>query len=174
VSDDNKQVAMQGPEVRAGFRINRLFFVEQSQKVTAPTKEMPKGQRPVKLLWDWRKASERVFEVKVGVEVGPVQEAPETLVVHLVARFSLIGPPVDDEKLRQYATINAVGILLPYTREALTALSVRGSCGPFYLEPLNVVELMRRYDRSRATGAREEATPEQRSRAKPTREEKKR
>ncbi len=137
----------------AAFRFEGFYFERQSQSLE--TKKTPSRSEPgISLTWDWRNLSERVFEVRVAIEVTPAQGIPQVLEVAIVGRFRAMGR-YDAPAVENFAAVNAVAILLPYAREALTALSVRGPFGPFILPLMNVVEASKVFSRSQATGARQ-------------------
>jgi len=151
-----KTVATQAAYAFVGY-----YFVEQSQQLLLG-KKLQTGDRPVEILWDWRRVSERGFEVKLGVNVEAAKEIPERLNVVLVGRFSCVGPGTTSES-EEFASINAVAILLPYVREALSSLSGRGPFGAYVLQPINVVEMAKSFDLKRATAARR--LPQQKKKA---------
>jgi len=138
----------------SAFRFEGFYFERQSQRLELSGKA-PKGDRLPTLSWDWRRLSESVLEVKIGVKIGHTSEVPEELEVVLVGRFSRAAGPDDESAVANFAAVNAVAILLPYAREALSALSGRGPFGTFVLQPINVVELSKTFVRSRPTGARQ-------------------
>lgn len=146
----------------SAFRFEGFYFERQSQRLAPPGKA-PRGDRLPALSWDWRRLSESVLEVKIGVRISPTSEVPEELEVVLVGRFSRAAGPDDESAVASFAATNAVAILLPYAREALSALSGRGPFGTFVLQPINVVELAKTFDQTRPTGAHKIRPAKQRS-----------
>ncbi len=136
----------------SGFRLTAIHCYKQAQTPAPPNKVLGR-QREIGVAWDWRRGPENQIQVKLSVEIGPSHRARESLSVGLVASFSTRGKttlPVE-----RFVRTNAVAIMLPYAREALSNLSSRGFHGAYYLPSINVVELMKLFDFDKATGARQ-------------------
>jgi preprotein translocase subunit SecB len=54
--------------------------------------------------------------------------------------------------LGEFVRVHGPAILLPYAREMISQLTSRGPFGQFLLAPINVLEMMERYDMSKSTG----------------------
>jgi preprotein translocase subunit SecB len=137
---------------KSGFRLDAVHFYKQSQS-PPPRGKVTARKRPIRVSWDWRRVAKSQVQVKLSVEIGPSLAAPETLAVSLFGDFSYRGKtalPVE-----RFVGVNAVSILVPYAREALSNLSSRGLHGTYYLPSINVVELMKVFNFSRTTGARQ-------------------
>jgi preprotein translocase subunit SecB len=139
----------------SGYAIVKIYMTSAELKLKQPTN--PEVTEPVvNFGWDWRRGNtdKSVFEVRISLAMEPVKERPYYAAVDAVGRFRKIGQssvlPVE-----QFAALQAVAILLPYARQHLTSLTVNTLPGAYYLPSLNVVELMKGFDISKTTAAKE-------------------
>lgn len=135
------------------FRFDGFYFARQSQQLVLG-KNLPSTERIPSVSWDWRRVSDKTFEVRLGVTTSAVKQRPEELEVVLVGRFSH-GANASEEVIQRFASLNATSILLPYAREAISSLTGRGPFGVEVMQPLNVFEFVKILDLKKATGARQ-------------------
>jgi preprotein translocase subunit SecB len=114
----------------------------------------PNTHGAMNLAWDWRFMDENVFEVRIAVSIEPSRDRSDFVSVHIVGRFKKVGdsPALT---LSDFARIQAVAILLPYARQALSSLTSNTLSGAYYLPPVNVFKLMEPFDAALATGAKQ-------------------
>ena len=105
------------------------------------------------LAWDWRFLDESVFEVRIAISIEPSRERSDFVSVHVAGRFRKVGDPTLE--LSDFVRIQAVAILLPYARQALSSLTSSTLSGAYYLPPINVFKLMEPFNPAKATGARQ-------------------
>jgi preprotein translocase subunit SecB len=138
----------------SGFVIEEVYTIYQLLNHKDPGPEETHGQ--VAIGWDWRflDPEDRTFEVRLSVTVEPSAERDEYLATHVVGRFRGVveSPSVT---VGEFVRLQAPAILLPYVRVSLSSLTSQSFYGTYYLPPINVVELMKDFDPSNTTGARQ-------------------
>ena len=146
---------MKTTQHNAGYRIERIYVVEQEYKVLPDeglTEVADPADRVVNFGWDWRPVGPRVFEVIVEVSVDAIKDAPEQMSVRLAGVFA-----ADEGELSislvNFLKANAPAILFPFVREVISTMSGRGPHGAFHLHPLNVASLSADFDIGRTTGS---------------------
>lgn len=138
---------------RSGYEILQVYALEQHYEVVdAPAEEeAADGEAPLGVSWDWRVLEGPNFEVQLGIEMPPTKELHELVRVRFVLRAragtNLSVPP------RDFVCGPAIALLIPYIREAITSMSVRGPIGVRYLNPLNAHGLAAQFDFEQSRGA---------------------
>lgn len=147
-------------KVSSGYEILQVYALEQHYEVVAPENreddlEVAGGEEepPIGVNWDWRILKDREFEVQFGVEMPPTADLGEIIRVRFVLRAkagdNVSIPPIS------FVQAPAIAVLVPYIREAITSMSVRGPIGVRYLNPLNVPALAERFPIEESIGARQ-------------------
>ena len=77
--------------------------------------------------------------------------------VTLVGRFAVQGKP-DKVAQTQFAYGHAPAILFPFVRQVVSGLTTMSPFGPYLLPPVNVAEIMKRFDPTRASAAAQKQT----------------
>lgn len=149
-----------GQKVASGYEILQVYAVEQHYEVVtdAPSDEGTADDSesvdpPLGVNWDWRVLHDRDFEVQFGIELPPTAEFHELIRVRFVLRArageELSLPPVD------FVGGPAISLLLPYIREAVSSMSVRGPLGVRYINPLNARALAEQFSFDESMGAKQ-------------------
>lgn len=132
----------------SGYAIEKVYTTDLELKHQAPDS----GGRGwgFGFSWDWRKAKDRI-EVALEVKIGPSVERAEALHARVVGQFrqTTDRPNV---AIENFVQLQAVAILLPYVRQALSTLTLMSYHGVFHLPSINVAALMADYDKTKATG----------------------
>jgi preprotein translocase subunit SecB len=143
----------QQPEIAAsGYTLEQIYFVEQSHRLLERTAEMPE-QAVLQFGWNWKITEEALFEVMLHLELGASQVRPEETRVFICGRFGVVGKP--ELPITDFVRLHGPTILIPYAREAISALTSRSFFGPQYLPPLNVAKLMVEMDPTITIGAQQ-------------------
>lgn len=106
--------------------------------------------------WDWRQSKDRI-EVALEVKVGPSDDRAESLHARVVGRFRQTTEK-PNVAIENFVQLQAVAILMPYVRQALSTLTLMSYHGVFHLPSINVAALMADYDKTKATGVVDEVT----------------
>lgn len=144
-------------QISAGYRLERIYAAEEhyalvDAELLEDVPESPEeGARPFTLSWDWSVEGHRSFDVFLSVKIGPHGERLEEATVSMVGRFTAL-PGELTVPVESFITQHAPAIVMPYIREAISALTGRGFYGAFYLPPVNMLRFMQGLDRSTATG----------------------
>ena len=139
----------------SGYSIEHLFAARQQFEMLPASDEYPSSEDAnLSLGWDWRVATEELFEVSINLRVNPTKERPERAGVLLVGVFKRAGAAQTVDFL-SFVRLHAPSILMPYAREIITALTGRGFYGPVYLPPLNIAAITQDLDPRDTTGARQ-------------------
>lgn len=147
----------QQAQVSSGYEILQIYALEQFYDATVEPAEAPQSQDdkttepPLGVNWDWRVISEREFEVQFGIEMAPSPDIHEYIRVRFVLRAKA-GEEVTIP-VAEFVGAPAISVLVPYLREAITSMSVRGPIGVRYLNPLNVRALAKRFPFEESMGA---------------------
>lgn len=136
----------------SGYHLERIYTNRQYFEGVAIDDSISDEEPQVGIGWDWRLRDEGIFEVLLSLTLPACRQRPEKVEVTIVGQFATIGD-AQTVNLEQFVCKNAPAILLPYAREAISSLTGRGLLGPFYLPPLNLVEVMKGMDPSVAAGA---------------------
>lgn len=146
--------------VSSGYEILQVYALEQHYEVVAREDrkedlEVPgeEEEAPIGVNWDWRVLKDREFEVQFGVEMPPTADLGEVISVRFVLRAKA-GEQVSIPPIA-FVRAPAIAVLVPYIREAITSMSVRGPIGVRYLNPLNVPALAERFPMEESIGARQ-------------------
>lgn len=140
-----------------GYVLERVYSTRLLFEGLPTSTEMPEGAgtgTPITVAWDWRMLEQTTFEVLLTVSISPTRERPEKAEATLVGRFHMQGDRQSLD-LSQFAATGATSTLFAYAREAIGNLTGRGMLGPVYLDPVNIVELMKNFDMAAATGAKQ-------------------
>lgn len=135
---------------QACYAITRIFAQELSLQGFAKAENMPPTFE-LEYGWDWQFLNDETFFVILAARGNPTQDRPERISVSIVGEFKRIGVP-DALPLQTFVTLNAPNILMPYVREAVAGLTVRGSLGVLNMAPVNIINVMNRMSFSDATG----------------------
>lgn len=141
-----------GP-IKAGYRIDRIHVAQQQYELVDDVEGLVDGsERTINFGWDWRPIRPRTFEVIIRISLEPTKPTPERVSVRLVGTFTAeeSEPSIS---FPSFVKANAVAILYPFAREAISAMTGRGPLGEFHLDPMNVTVLMSAFDLSRSAGA---------------------
>jgi preprotein translocase subunit SecB len=138
----------------SGYRILQIYAIRQSQELVAPeTVDKSKTDRDVTFAWDWRIVDQHIFEVFLGLQVGASADVPETLHYGVSVAFELDEEPSID--IKSFVLTNSVATLLPFIREGLASLSMKGPFGAYYLPPLNATKIAADLNYADSTGAKQ-------------------
>lgn len=121
-----------------GYRLQAVIAQELHLEGIGQSDSLPDSSA-LDFGWEWKAHSETNFDVILTAEAEPCKPRPERLRVLIFGRFSRTGQPVPD--FPTFIKLNAVAILFPYLREAISSLTGKGGVGPFYLDPINVERL---------------------------------
>lgn len=92
----------------------------------------------------WKEMDGRIkVELRVILESNVESGQPYDVDVTYWGDFQL-GDLPDGLTPDLFARQNAIAIMLPYVREAISSLTGRGSAGSFFMPPINVVALVAR------------------------------
>ena len=142
-----------------------VYLTMAELKPKQPTDTSP-TEPTVTFGWDWQRTSDKsVFEVRLTLALEPVKERPYATAVDVVGIFRQIGDS-PSPRVEEFASLQAVAILLPYAREHLTSLTAKTKAGPYYLPSVNVYDLMKDFDVAKTTAAAQAAVGSLRSGAK--------
>lgn len=130
-----------------GIQLDDVYFISQQHEVAPPADDTPEESSAPTIGWDCRflnveDAESWTMEVLFTWEIGPSQKRPERIAVSVVGRFAI--SPEAEIAVERFAQYHAPGILFPYVREAVNALSARGPFDPIRLHPTNIVALTSR------------------------------
>jgi len=117
------------------YYLDAVIAQELHLQGIAETQSLPDTSL-VEYSWEWTAHSTTVFDVILKAEAAACKPRPENLRVLLFGRFRRTGEPKPDFKT--FITLNAIAILFPYLREAVSTLTGKGGVGAFYLDPINV------------------------------------
>ena len=134
--------------------LEEVYALEQFAAVVPDEPNLPRTDADISYRWEWRFVERAQIQVRFGVRVGPAAARPEFLQVLMGGSFQ-IREPMGLEAVASFAAINAPATLVPYIREALATLSMRGPFHPFRLPLLNVVDLSRSFEKQDAEGWRQ-------------------
>ena len=138
-----------------GYILEKVYSPKLYFEGFPVSEEMPsEDEVSIALGWDWRIVSESAFEVVLVVGFNPTKKRPERAEVVTIGRFSLRGS-VQSLEVLKFVRAGAPAILFPYTREILSSLTGRGLSGAFQLNPLNILEALKRFDEGSTTAARQ-------------------
>ena len=133
----------------SGYAISGVHTISQ---VLQPKEATDSAEGGVRFGWDWRQVEQDVFEVLIRLAVEPAAARPYSASVELVGRFrqTVPSPSVPRE---EFASLQAVAILLPYARQFLATLTLSTASGAYHLPSVNVAALMQGFDVKATTGA---------------------
>jgi len=137
----------------SGFRLEKVYFPEQSHRLLNPTDDMPNDPE-FQFGWDWKLTDNNSFEVMLHLTLGVCKARPEETKVFVCGVFALIGEP-PNLTLTEFVRVQGPAILLPYAREAISSLTGRSFFGANYLPPLNVMTLTADLDVNATEGAKQ-------------------
>jgi preprotein translocase subunit SecB len=138
----------------SGYSIVSVYLTTAELRPKEPA-DTNATEPPVTFGWDWRRTTDKsVFEVRLTLALEPVKERPYATAVDAVGRFRQIGDS-PSPRVEDFASLQAVAILLPYAREHLTSLTAKTKAGPYYLPSVNVYELMKDFDVAKTSAAAE-------------------
>lgn len=142
----------------AGFRLIRIYVGRQSYALAEGGEELPEGdtdEREFAVAWDWRLSDDdpNEFSIAIGITVQPNAEAPERVEARVVGDFLSSG--VTSVSLESFVKGNGPAILFPYVRQLITQLTSSGPIGAFYLPAVNMLEVLKTYEFSESTGAKQ-------------------
>lgn len=138
----------------SGYSIVRVVMTTAELKIREPEGENEQGKTDVNFGWDWRRAEKSLFDVRLTLSIDPSPGRPYYAAVDAIGRFRQVGD-TPSLSVEDFASLQAVAILLPYVRQHLTALTANTPSGPYYLPSVNVVELMKDMNGRKATGAKQ-------------------
>lgn len=137
----------------SGYAVVKVYSTDQELRHKSADGDAS-NHDALKFGWDWRWVAGRLFEVRITVSVEPSKTRSDYVSVNAIGRFRQVdGTP--SISIEQFVRVQAVAILLPYARQYITALTSNAFSGAYYLPTLNVYELMRPFDPSKATGMRQ-------------------
>lgn len=144
----------------SGYEILQIYALEQHYEVVSegqPADEAAEDETteelPIRANWDWRVLHERDFEVQFGIEMPPTAEVHESIRVRFVLR-ARAGKDLTLQPFK-FVMAPAISLLIPYIRETITSMSVRGPIGVRYLNPLNANALAGHFSFEKSIGARQ-------------------
>ena len=140
-----------------GFVLEQVSTLRQRcEAVDSGSVELP-AEDNADFGWDWRWLDEDKFEVALTLELKATVARPEVVAVTLVGRFAVQGKP-DKVAPTQFAYGHAPAILFPFVRQVVSGLTTMSPFGPYLLPPVNVAEIMKRFDPTRASAAAQKQT----------------
>lgn len=132
--------------------LDGVHALEQFCAIVPEEQELPEAStNPIGHRWDWRFVDRAQFQVRFGLRIDPVASRPEFLQVLMVGTFEILEP-LELSAVSRFAATNAPATLVPYIREALATLSMRGPFGPFHLPLLNLIGLSDKFALEAAEG----------------------
>lgn len=139
-----------------GFRLEGIHFpIQRYGLVDEATLGADTIEDPLRIGWDWAWVEQdRSFDVAVSLERRPEKKRPEQIMVQVVGRFTLTGHPTSVQ-IDEFALNNATAILFPYARQVLFQLSANGPFGAQVVQPVNIANVVARFDPRTATAARQ-------------------
>jgi preprotein translocase subunit SecB len=140
-----------------GYVLHRVYVNEIAYSLFEPDEALEGVESTVNLKWDWRAVQGRIFEVLLGVRTGPTKVLPHKAEAVLVATFEVQGSTTT-VTLEDFVRRNAIALLFPYVREAISSVSRRGPLSAIELPPLNVAAIAENFSFQQSTGARQLAT----------------
>ncbi|MEJ7758067.1 MAG: protein-export chaperone SecB [Gemmatimonadaceae bacterium] len=134
----------------------RFFATDLRYATVQETETLPADELgDVTFRWDWRFVEGEFMDVLLGVTLAATRGRLEEVEVSMVGSFRL-PTETPDVSLETFATLNGPAMLMPYLREAISALTSRGYFGAFTMPPINVHHLIAGMDQN-ATGVRQAA-----------------
>lgn len=111
-------------------------------------------KREISFGWDCRLSEPRMLDVKIIVGLSPTEAIPELVSIDLVGRFEMVG---DNQSLglQAFARFSATATLIPFARELIASLTMRGMYGGAALPIMNVVHLMADWPWEKSHAARQ-------------------
>lgn len=140
-----------------GFLLEQVSTIRQSCEVVDTSKIELTAEAGVDFGWDWRWLDVSRFEVALTLTVKATTARPEVILVTLIGRFAMQGTP-DKVAPQQFAHGHAPAILFPFLRQVVATLTAMSPFGAHLLPPLNVAEIMKQFDPSRAVAANQQQT----------------
>lgn len=136
-----------------GYSLESVHTVQAKYRALLDDQDLPE-ERDISFRWDWRLIGPMRFEVMLAATIGPCSTGRDEMEAYVVGTFEMTGS-IQSVDLLPFVSVNGPALLMPYLRQALTALSAPGPFGPFYLPPINVMALSEQFDTDAATGARQ-------------------
>jgi len=135
-----------------GFTLEQVSTVRQQCEAVDTSKVELASEPGVDFGWDWRWLDSSRFEVALTLALKATIARPEVVLVTLVGRFAIQGTP-DKVAPEQFAHGHAPAILFPFVRQVVAGMTSMSPFGANLLPPLNVAEIMKRFDPARASAA---------------------
>lgn len=139
----------------SGYSVLKVYSTEQLLTVKKPDED-DSNHDGIQFGWDWRWIEPRVFEIRITMAVEPSAERHQYVATNVIGRFRQVDDapriPVSD-----FASLQAVAILLPYARQFISTLTGNAFLGAYYLPTMNVVSLMEGFDPLKATAVSQES-----------------
>ncbi len=134
-----------------GYSLEAVHTVRASYGIEPDPEASLDAEREIGFLWDWHVNSPTQFAVVLGAKIGPSDTDRDELEAIVVGTFEILGE-MQSVDLKGFVALNGPAVLMPYLRQALTALSGQGPFGAFYLPPVNIKALSDDFDTEAATG----------------------
>lgn len=156
--------------IDAGYRLLGIDAIRQEYEIVEVEPEEAREDtddegRPLSFSWNWRVLNlnldppRPIFEVLLGVQVGPERKDPTRMTVLVVGQFEQgrgVQVPLSD-----FVKAHGPATILPYLRMVVSELSGRGPSGPYFLPITNVQALSEGWSFESSFGAHQlRETPE--------------
>lgn len=97
----------------------------------------------VSVQW-WERDDDRVdVGLEIGISPHPENDQPYNVTVAFIGRFLFGGELPQGLTRDEFVKKNSIAIMLPFAREAIGNLTLRGSFGPLWLPPINVAAMLK-------------------------------
>lgn len=136
------------------YTLDRVYANRISLLVVAPSTSLKAGEPVLTIGWDWRILGADLFDVSLTVGLDPTPERLERVEFAVSGRFRLGDKPFS-LPFKDFLRFNGPALLMPYARQILGTITAQGFYGPYYIQPINVVELMRQKNLDDTTGMRQ-------------------
>lgn len=135
-----------------GYLLEQVSTVRQQCEAVDTSKIELASEPDVDFGWDWRWLDAGRFEVALTLALKATSARPEVVLVTLIGRFAIQGTP-DKVAPHQFAHGHAPAILFPFVRQVVAGMTSMSPFGTYLLPPLNVAEIMKRFDPAQASAA---------------------
>ena len=134
----------------------RFYATDLVYNTVKETAKLPADEEgDVTFRWDWQFVENEFIDILLGISLGATHGRPEDVRVSMVGAFRL-PTETPEVALETFAQVNGPTMLMPYLREAISALTARGYFGAFVMPPINVHHLIAGMDHN-TTGIRQAA-----------------
>ena len=155
----------ENPDQQVAFRVAQIYLVRAAmgyrvEPLSLPP-QTPLKPQPIQLSiasTELEGVGGAATHIAVRVTTNP-QDGDANALYDFAVDYAAIVRDVDKEKFPEDKLVRVVGaMLLPFVREAVANLTMRGRFGPVWLNPLSVQDLFRDREAESAAAAAQQGT----------------